>query len=381
MFATACACSPQPEATVGPSAVTATAPPRRTPPLEDSSHATSPATPLRPEPIVLADAPELLQAPQLDIGPLLFGKSAPGSTLELQSSRRYRELAASLRDEGVQAGWVRSSKTSYELAAVVNRLDRMDVIGGCGETRLVYRLVRDQDEKRESLPLSLNVVFAQREREDGCKSVAASWRVANDTTLGEQGGPLSPQALSDENLLAVEVNATVTRRDAPQNVLFILQPQPTPRFDRPTWVSGRMEFEPSSLYKGRGWRRVTEILTQPEMRQAIHDGTPSLLGYASDQYYDDWASTRVDGLRRVARELADDADYAPFDSKDAYLARARSLTCGGCHDTRASNGFHLAMGPSAHFSDEEPWRRAYVEAVSEGREPQRVRQPVRITAR
>ncbi len=333
------------------------------------------------EPVVLIDDPEMLGSLDLRFGPTLFDLDV-SSTLELRKSRRFRQLAARIRDNAEVPGWwLRSSSTSFQLVAVVNRLDRVDVLPEiCGETRLVYRLVHLRDDgEQDVLPVGLSALFEQPRHESGCRAVAQGWRT-EPASLSKSDGPLSATKLGWERLRAVESNVRTTEDAEPYNVLAIHVPAPTSRWDEPTWIGGLLEFGPWAWYKGRGWRRVAELLAAPQMRQAIFDGvvmtsTLADLGDAPLSYRDrhSWETTRSVGLGRAERKLPEDGDYSPFSTRQAFVERARSLTCSGCHSARAVDGFHVALGASAHLQDETSWRREYVRAVAEGREPNRLR--------
>ncbi len=339
---------------------------------EVSVHDAPEAGPEQPDPIVLIDDPQTLDSLGLGFGPTVMGVDAT-DTLALRKSRRFRELASRIREFDMPGWWLRSSRTELQLSAVVNRLDRQDMLPGtCGETRLVYRVVHHtKSGETKTLPAALNVLFVQHDPGQGCQSVAQSWRVEDAAALAKDGGPLSEAALSFDNVRAVESNVQGDFRGRPRNVLKIHLAAEDPRWDRASWKTGVLEFSPDTMYKGRGWERVTELISQPAMREAIAQGTATTQDRGIR--YPEWDETGHDGFGRAASLLPEDGDYAPFEDKAAFLNRARSLTCGGCHDTRAVEGFHVANGASAHLVDETAWRRAYVTAVAQGREPNRVR--------
>lgn len=281
---------------------------------------------------------------------------------------------------------MRSEHTSLEVAAVVNRLDRMDVLPDtCGESRVVYRLVRHRDDGHEqTLPLALSALFEQPMPAGGCVEVARAWQTEEVESLTEPSRPLSPELLSRAHLRAVESNVRTQFEDEPpHNVLAIHVPADSPRWDEPTWTAGMLEFAPWSWYKGRGLTRVGELLMAPAMREAIFEGTAMTTELAEhhrmpEDYRARYSveSTRGSGLGSVERKLPEEADYSPFRDRQAFVDRARSLTCMGCHDTRTVDGFHVALERSAHLQDDTVWRQAYVRSVAEGREPDRVRPSV-----
>jgi len=360
--------------------------PEEDPPSEPSPTEVADAEPSRPAPVVLIDQPATLESLGLAFGPTVLGID-DDSTLAMRKSRAFRELAAALRENAdIPGWWLRSEHTAFEVAAVANRLDRMDVLPGtCGESRVVYRLVRRADDgSRETLPVALSALFEQPQGPGGCADVAQAWQTDAAEKLADGGGPLSPQVLSRARLRAVESNVrTRFRDDPPHNVLSIHIPAESPRWDEPTWTAGMLEFAPWSWYKGRGWSRVTELLSAPAMRQSVFEGTVmttslSDLGLVPEDVrgWHSWESTRMSPLGRAETMLPEDSDYAPFEGREAFVERARSLSCAGCHSTRSVDGFHVALESSAHLQDDSVWRRAYVEAIAEGREPNRTRPSV-----
>ena len=70
--------------------------------------------------------------------------------------------------------WFESDISFFELIGVVNRLDKKDFYGTCGELRFVYRLAYKEDSGASSrLPLTLNVVMEPVETD--CIAVARKW--------------------------------------------------------------------------------------------------------------------------------------------------------------------------------------------------------------
>lgn len=347
----------------------------------------APDTPpkLGPEPIVLVTDAEDLDPlrEQFSVGRLLFAIDA-STTKALRASASYRDLAGDLIDSSahVPKWWLGHPRTEFELIAIVNRLDRMDMAPGtCGETRLIYRLVhRSKKDARRRLPLALNLVFAQDDDGASCAEVAKSWMKGAVSGLTDDDGPLSSEGLALSKLLSVESN---TRKED-SNVLRVhWQNKPERRARFGNWRDGILEFEPRGMWKGNGWKTVAKIITQPEMLRAIAQGTPATWKRTSG--YSSWFEG-TGGWDQLLKEIPDDTDFSPFASKDAFFERTSSLTCSGCHDEgRSVGGFHvlgdgvsseLHGAASAHLLRELPWRQAYVRAVAEGDSPQRQRQPV-----
>ena len=105
--------------------------------------------------------------------------------------------------------WLTSELTRFELVAVVNRLDRAPLSeGGCGETRLVYRLAYTNNDGLSSrLPMTVNLVYWQRGK--GCLDVAKRWQAVG--SLRDTAGPLSDRHVTRAHLKSVEINLQSVR--------------------------------------------------------------------------------------------------------------------------------------------------------------------------
>lgn len=342
-----------------------------------------------PEPVLVLSRPDELapwRAP-LDFGALLFAQ-ANASTKSLRASPAYRSLIASVTEDqssDFPAWWLGHPRTHFELVGIVNRLDRRDMRPGtCGETRLLYRLEHRSEDDTRRLPASFNVVFEQPDDGNGCVDVAKSWFVTGQP-LDEPGRPLHADRLGLDKLIAVEVNV---RADDPKTHATIngLSVHAYDR-DEDRFSRAQFEFELTGLlWKGRGWIRAVEDLTSEEMLASLRDGTPTI---TAARYGREWDATlqapsRQQGflLEAMRRARQTPPSFGPFASAEAASHRMETLTCSGCHRQRSVGGFHvpgeggpsvLRGGLSAHLLSELPWRRAYVEAVAAGNEPDRVR--------
>ena len=70
--------------------------------------------------------------------------------------------------------WFESDISFFELIGVVNRLDKKDFYGGCGEVRFIYRLAyQDESGASSRLPLTFNLVMENTEID--CQKVARKW--------------------------------------------------------------------------------------------------------------------------------------------------------------------------------------------------------------
>ena len=100
--------------------------------------------------------------------------------------------------------WFSSDKSFFQLIGVINRLDRRELIGGCGEVRLLYRLAYQAQTAAgvvgSRLPVTVNVVLSQPPED--CLATARGWSTPSDDLAA------ALQALS---LKQVELNAQIVR--------------------------------------------------------------------------------------------------------------------------------------------------------------------------
>ena len=88
----------------------------------------------------------------------------------------------------------------------MNRLDKKDFYGGCGEVRFLYRLAyQDENGASSRLPFTLNLVMENTETD--CRKVAQKW------VQGESDSFVVERALNMKQLRfkQLEVNAQIVR--------------------------------------------------------------------------------------------------------------------------------------------------------------------------
>ena len=107
--------------------------------------------------------------------------------------------------------WFESDISFFELIGVVNRLDKKDFYGTCGEIRFVYRLAYKEDSGASSrLPLTLNVVMEPIETD--CIAVARQWAkpdgMDDDAWLTQATDAINTKNLRFKQL---ELNAQIVR--------------------------------------------------------------------------------------------------------------------------------------------------------------------------
>jgi hypothetical protein len=313
--------------------------------------------------------------------------------------------------------WLKSSKARFELAAVVNRLDRRPFQPkACGETRLVYRLryaVPKEGELLTSrLPMTVNAVFWQSPDESGkCRSAAERWTAARAAakdpkalldSLTAETGPLHASRLMGASRKSLETNLqsvrwpSTTRPDLGAHAEYMLRAfVPTTARGRVTWEPGPLENTPDvkRLAADPALRaKLLAWLKDPENLARVDRGVAVLP--------DAFLARRVSsfsprGLTRAANRpfsrlfTAADFEAAALaknrfaTSPEALLRRLDDLSCAGCHQARTVAGFHLLgidrkdttdvnfvnVTGSPHLLGDLARRRAFVDAVAAGKDP------------
>lgn len=392
----------------------------------------SPPAPAPQTTHVLLREPALLAALEregLALGPIAFGADArDNAALHALADWRAivdvlaRDVEALARADakagvGLRHGhrlfdvrWLSSPRASFELVAVVNRLDREPFAPQhCGETRLIYRLAQQErrkgDEIRSRLPMTVNVVFWQPRDADGCAAVARSWQLPPEQSpqaLLDPGRPLHSARLSRAQLHAIEVDLqterwpSTIRPDLGGHAGYVLRV-----FGRAALGDGLvpqpLENTPDvrAIRAGRGGVDVAalrERIGDAAALDAIDRGTFVLpAAYLATVSH----SFAPRGLARAGNrpfsQLLSDAELATLPLQDrehvgspaALLRRLDELSCAGCHQSRSLAGFHvlgdepddaarvdaLAVGMSPHLLADLPRRVAWVEATAAGHTP------------
>jgi hypothetical protein len=302
--------------------------------------------------------------------------------------------------------FLRAASARFELAGVVNRLDRMlfDPTS-CGETRLIYRLAYDHGGDRASkLPMTIGLELKVPRPASGCKAAAERWleELEKDVPtradwLRSASGPLSPELTSVTsqsarlvlNLQLVRWPSTV-RPDLGGHAEYLL------RSFRPD-AAGVLQpeglensIDPDVFAKPE---RRRELLSFLEAQRAALDAGTALLPDALLARRS--LSVTPRGLSRLAnrpfsaalslREL-ERWDYSQgkiVKSPLGLLRRLDQLSCAGCHQARSVAGFHLlgqdaklappenslAVGISPQVLDDTERRLRFIQQVLAGREP------------
>jgi hypothetical protein len=433
IIASACSANPPPGPGAAPASATsapATASAEKPEGPVASSSATPKAAPSDGEPLLLVTDPTVLALVEqrgLALGELLGEHGAGAVNNErLAKTSRYSSVAdvlaadiALVAQRDPQAGvgvhrfshrlfdvrWLRAGAARFELVAAVNRFDRAPFHdGGCGETRLVYRLSYATTVKGKPvasrLPMTLGLEVPVPAPPGGCSDAMRRW-VPPSKLEGEalaawltgNGGPLETKTLAVRDAKLV-VNAqqvrwpSAVRPDLAGHAEYLLRAF---RLD----ASGA-KYMPVSLENTPDLERFAKDpnvqkdfvawLGEPGNLASVDRGTPLVperfLAKRS-------VSVTPRGLaRRTNRPFSSvlgaasvsKLDFSKLErvrSPEGLLRRLDELSCQGCHEARSVAGFHLlgddpeatpsanavATGVSPHLAGELVRRRALARAA------------------
>ncbi|HEX2881194.1 MAG TPA: hypothetical protein VHO25_16800 [Polyangiaceae bacterium] len=398
--------------------------------------ATKPRTPL----LLLTSRSALLTLERrgFDLGSLLFGASNARSAQDLSTFTAYRDLTASIgrdlarartRDpalgEGMRFGhrafpssWLSSPAFHFELAAVVNRMDRkVFAPNTCGELRFIYRLgyrVSVEGTAVQSrLPMTINVVTWLPGPD--CNSwLRRLETVAGDTSLDS----FSPALLTALQLKSVEIDLQSARWPSTvrpnmaghaEYLMHVFKPVGSHAVALGASAQRQQELrlQPAPL---ENTPDVSKLQNQPALRKELLDwlAQPDVLARADqgtlllpEKYLSHAAlSVAPHGMARLANRPYSQlfkahefgalklAEYRTFKSSEELLRRLDGLSCTGCHQTHSMAGFHvlgeddptrradtLAVSHSSHVTHELTRRSAYLAALHTGATPDDFRPP------
>lgn len=378
------------------------------------------------DPALVIQDPEILsqlEAKGMSLAERLIGQPVTaGHNAELRDrSAAYRSLLADIGADLYQltredkllgpgmdkshrlfdARWLSSPAARFELAGVVNRLDRRPFHpDACGEVRFIYRLRYSMLSKghrvTSRLPFTINLVSYQLSGEagKGCEDVAKTWLEARRHLGPDQAkwlagktGPLRPAALSSERLKSLEVNfqsvrwPSTIRPDLGAHAEYMLR---VFEYDQKTGAFlvaplentvdvEKLRQDPKLKAKLLGW------LKQPDNRARIDQG----IALIPNEFLATKAtSVSPRGLARLANRPFKRL-FSTGELDDAVLRRLDDLSCVGCHQGRSVAGFHflgidradtpsvnaINVTGSPHFNLDLPRRLAFVEAIEAGKAP------------
>ncbi len=310
-------------------------------------------------------------------------------------------------------GYLRSAESTYDLVAVVNRLDRKDFHASessCGELRFVYRLRYAKAKAGGAfsrLPFEFNVLFHTADDGTACKSTAARWSVPKDAVSdGEKyvnWVATSAASLAGYVFQQLEVNVQAIR---------------DPSEARPE-LGGQAEYFLRVFAKGSNGLVLKPLENTPDVAKLKGNSALrlELAAYLREHLADidkgtftipeKFLATKVSsfsthGLFRMqnrpfsqvfkpsdlALPAAAFAATKVVNSAGAVLARLDDATCSGCHQGASIAGFHVVgterltkthplnavrVGTSAHFNADEVRRRSYVSNILYGAAPDTTR--------
>ena len=307
---------------------------------------------------------------------------------ELQSRPSIGDVP--LPNHPFKISWLRDARATFELVAAVNRLDRSFVEPGCGEARLVFRLVlRPEGRPPTALPMTMNMSFAQPATGASCRERALAWqdlppsgaaRVKAIAALYRALPPFHKLEINLQNLHGLALHPGVD--DHAEYLLLSFERRADTLVRRPLLDTPRADLGPVERAQLARWihEHFAEIdagaYVIPERFLANRAVSVSPRGHVRKN-------------NRIFSELfGDGAAFGdlPFDtarlvkSTPGLLRRLDQGTCTGCHETRAIAGFHmlgesrdpearlnaLAVPRSSHLSIELRWRAALSAALAEG---------------
>lgn len=321
------------------------------------------------------------------------------SLRQLQRDDRHLGISMAHPHRLFDARWLSSASARFELAGVVNRMDRRPFAPDtCGEVRLIYRLRYAIESKGQQivsrLPFTINLVSWQKSRDprQGCGEVARRWlkaRSRNDlrTWSTSQDGPLNPGAMSRDLIKAVEVNfqgvrwPSTMRPDLGAHAEYLMRVfEYNPKTGALSLAPLENTIDWVKLKRDKALKaRLLAWLNVSENAQAVDRGVALI----PEKFLTKRAtSVSPRGLTRLAnrpfKSLFDKGELS-----EGTLRRLDDLTCIGCHQARSVAGFHflgidradtpavnaVKVTGSPHFDLDLPRRAAYLEAVAADKTP------------
>ena len=320
---------------------------------------------------------------------------------DMAQLRARPDLAHLLPRQLFQTSWLRDRRAHFELIGAVNRLDRSFLDpAGCGEARLVYRLVLEPSGRPPtSLPMTVSVVFPQPKGASvlfgaqGCAAIAREWLSL------PAGGARRVRALAAlyarlPDYTKVEINLQTFHGqgqifvdltgydDNAEYLLRTFERMGDALVPRPLVGTPRRELDEEDKRALAAWIR-TNFDAIDAGKWVIPDR------FLANRALSVTPRSFARSPNRVFKALfGDGATFAhlPYDrarlvkSPAGLLRRLDQGTCQGCHETRAVAGFHLlgesrtseanldavATPRSAHLDLELGWRAELTAAIARG---------------
>lgn len=340
-------------------------------------------------------------------------KSKSGEKMAFSSEEAEKLAPAGNVARHFDPFWLTSARAGFPLIAVVNRLDRRDQIGGCGEVRFVYRLAYYKAEKkgaellesRSTLPLFLNAIFEYAPGTD-CRAVAANWDAdangaARDPAAFAEWLRKNPLEKSRLRFKQLELNMQIVRFPSGQKTDFGGQAIYLFRIFQEkdgALVSVPLESTPD----------VAAIESSPALKEDLVRQIRANLGKIDQGLF---VLENTDGKMLTSRALSfstsgrgrlankpftalfgpgaealkgiDLAGLKHVKSAQGLVERLNNHTCTGCHQSAGTAGFQLlgltgtlnsafnqvVLPFSPHYYAERIRRSDYVRKVAEGIAP------------
>ncbi|NVN84779.1 MAG: hypothetical protein HXX15_01710 [Rhodopseudomonas sp.] len=318
-----------------------------------------------------------------------------------------------------------SSASRFVLAGIVNRMDRgYAVPDGCGEIRLIYRLVADpqlSDEpgSPQRLPMTLNLVLRARGEQLSCAEVARRWLDAG--VLQQTGAELAIRLISGDGPLAlvkpddvdrIETNLQIAHRPKSPTAEFrtdyllkVFRRDPVAGAFAPSPLENQIDrdrvnanyelglefkrwlLEPNHLGE---FDRGTLLIPQKYLANFAIAATP--VGFKSSKLQPAFGLvapadpnplfSETDVVAALRRAADNGIALQNIRSLAGFERRLNDITCAGCHQTRGIGGFHFpgvdsthpgvvagAVPGSPHFVGDQVRRRDIVTALRDGKPP------------
>ncbi|MEZ4744194.1 MAG: hypothetical protein R3B45_17375 [Bdellovibrionota bacterium] len=278
--------------------------------------------------------------------------------------------------------WFSSVKSKYELVGIVNRIDRMAFReNSCGEVRFIYRMSYreglDRQDHYSRLPITVNLVFNVPMvdfqdvtiTKDQCKKMVYNWSFPEHPSfesedgffdyLVSDNGPLGPQIFDRGNLSAIEVNLQSVRTPSGARTDFAGQgeyflraykivgdgveedylentPDVKKINNNPDMKSKLIAYINENInYLNAGILKLpVEFLTKKVSSFSAYG-----IARAANRLFDQIISP--DDITDEAMKKIDRRQFKYVKSKSAAIRRLNDLTCVGCHQGRATAGFHF----------------------------------------
>lgn len=302
--------------------------------------------------------------------------------------------------------WLKSQIADYQLIGVINRLDRVAFDADtCGELRFIYRLAYEHPTATSRMPFTMLVKYVVEKKGDdwdSCKRMVSGWKypdVGNDPArllewLVSEQGPLASEFTRPQQLHSIEVNMqalripSTVRSDIGSHAEYLLR---VFKLKNGVFTPALLENTPDvEKIKADAnlMREFKALMKDRHVARRIDHGIFVL----DDKFlatkafsYSPMGLERLDN--KLYSKLLSPADFDPahFTARnrfvrtpDAAIRRLNDLSCVGCHQGRATAGFHflgidrpethamnaLKYEGSGHFQLELLRRKSYLERVA-----------------